>query len=239
MSFQESSDTLQSRLHLGELKPRQLIGLLFLVALLVAIGANSIVSLVAEHGFSVRKDGLSVDEGSGNSPLQAGDEETSAQSFEVISEPTYIFVHVSGCVGSPGVYALAEGSRVCDAIEAAGGFTQDAVQGYLNEARLLTDGEQLAVPSADDLAQDGAEGRAVWMGESAAGVAASGESVRVNINTASVEELATLDGIGEVTARKIVADREKNGAFATIEDIKRVSGIGDKKFDAIADDICV
>ena len=76
-------------------------------------------------------------------------------------------------------------------------------------------------------------------GSVSASSASSGLSQRVNINTASIDELMTLDNVGEATAKKIVSDREKNGPFATIEDLKRVSGIGDKKFEAIKERICV
>ena len=239
MSFQESSETLQSRLHLGGIEPRLLIVLLLVVAMLLAVGANALVSLVSNHGFAVQKVEASADGASDAGSSKASDIQGENQLLETVSEPKYIFVHVSGCVGSPGVYGLVEGSRVCDAIKAAGGFSEDAARGYLNEARLLSDGEQLAVPSIEDLAQGGVEGQELWKGESGSIASPSDGGGLVNINTATMEELVGLDGIGEATAKKIIADREKNGEFASIEDIKRVSGIGDRKFEAIADDICV
>ena len=126
---------------------------------------------------------------------------------------------------------------MADAVDAAGGFAEGASEEALNLARPLNDGEQVLVPSVEDAARTvaGAGGAA----DSASVAAGSSADARVNINTASVAELQTLNGIGEATARKIVSDREANGPFAAIEDIKRVSGIGDKKFESLKDSICV
>ena len=109
-----------------------------------------------------------------------------------------------------------------DAIQAAGGFTEDARHDAVNLARVLTDGEQIIVPTTQT---DGGS-------DTTPATAASPGTVagKVNINTADAATLDTLPGIGASTAAKIVADREANGPFKTIEDLKRVSGIGDKKF---------
>lgn len=133
-------------------------------------------------------------------------------------------------MASPGVYELAEGARVSDALEAAGGAVEGAAPDALNLARVINDGEQIIVPTEEDQEQQAASG-------SAAG--ASGMGGKVNINTATAEQLDTLPGIGESTAQKIIADREANGPFASVEDLKRVSGIGDKKYADLADLITV
>ena len=133
-----------------------------------------------------------------------------------------IFVHVEGAVAAPGLFELSEGSRVYDAIQAAGGFTEDARHDAVNLARVLTDGEQIIVPTTQT---DG--GSDTTPATAASPGTATG---KVNINTADAATLDTLPGIGASTAAKIVADREANGPFKTIEDLKRVSGIGDKKF---------
>ncbi|MFR1640007.1 MAG: helix-hairpin-helix domain-containing protein [Eggerthellaceae bacterium] len=116
---------------------------------------------------------------------------------------------------------LKEGSRVQDAVEAAGGFAENAAPDALNLARVVADGEQVIVPTIEQ------------QEASAAGAAASEASASsgglVNINAATAAELDALPGIGPATAEKIVADREANGPFSAIEDIKRVSGIGEKK----------
>lgn len=140
-----------------------------------------------------------------------------------------VVVDVAGAVATPGVYRLAQGSRVIDAVEAAGGATDDAVTSTVNLARVLQDGEQVLIPNQDDTE---AATRQV--------VATNGVApLPVNINTAGIEELDTLPGIGPSTAQKIVDDRERNGPFASPEDLKRVSGIGDKKYEQLAGLIAV
>ncbi|MDI6844004.1 MAG: ComEA family DNA-binding protein [Anaerosomatales bacterium] len=135
-----------------------------------------------------------------------------------------VVVHVVGAVRRPGVYNLPAGSRVGDAVAAAGGALGNAAPDAVNLARVLNDGEQVRIPSAD---------------EASAAVAASGAPSdaprKVNINTATAAELDTLPGIGPATAQKIVDDRERNGPFASPEDLMRVPGIGPKKFDALKD----
>ncbi len=111
------------------------------------------------------------------------------------------------------------------------------MQDALNLARVLVDGEQVDVPSKAEMeAAAGAAGSAAQAAAGAGGQAASG---RVNINTADAAALQSLDGIGEATAAKIIADRQANGPFKTVDDLKRVAGIGDKKLAALRDAICV
>lgn len=146
--------------------------------------------------------------------------------------PATLLVHVDGAVAAPGVYELAEGARANDAVLAAGGLAEGADTSALNLAAPLSDGEKLHVPC------EGEEAAAPGTGD----VAASGQGAStgpVNLNTASVDELDTLPGVGEATARAIVEDREANGPFATIEDLMRVSGIGEKKFERIRGLVCV
>ncbi|MFR8010112.1 MAG: helix-hairpin-helix domain-containing protein, partial [Gordonibacter urolithinfaciens] len=155
--------------------------------------------------------------------------------------PAPLRVHVGGAVAAPGVYDLAEGARVLNAVEAAGGFAEGAARDALNLARTVSDGEQVVVPSEADIAAQEAASAGVGGASAGAGASAPAGSAsgKVNINTASATQLDTLPGVGASTAEKIVADREANGPFKTVEDLKRVSGIGDKKFAALADAICV
>ena len=148
-----------------------------------------------------------------------------AQQQVEAAEPTTVFVHVGGAVAAPGLYELPEGARVADAVAAAGGLLPDGVQDGVNLARIVADGEQIVVPSAAEAATGATTGQT--------------SPGKVNINTADVAQLDELPGVGPATAEKIVADREQNGPFATVEDIKRVSGIGDKKYEELADLICV
>ena len=130
---------------------------------------------------------------------------------------------------------LPQGARVQDAVDAAGGFAEGAACDELNLARPLTDGEQIVVPTLEEA---GAASSAIGggAGEAQTEAAAGG---KVNLNKASAAELDALPGVGPSTAEKIVAEREANGPFATVEDLKRVSGIGDKKFADLADLVCV
>lgn len=145
-----------------------------------------------------------------------------------------LFVHIAGSVKTPGLYELPQGSRVSDAVSAAGGMSEDANTSSVNLARQLTDGEQIIVASNEDILA--ATETETSNGSPSGEVSSQG---KVNINTASAEELMTLDGVGEATADKIIAYRQENGPFARIEEIKEVSGIGEKKFGAMKDAITV
>ena len=136
-------------------------------------------------------------------------------------EVSSICVDVEGEVKSPGVYTLAIGSRVSDAIKAAGGFSKDAYAPAINQARELSDGEQIVVRSEDEAAE-------VFQG--------SDDSL-VNLNTATKEELMTLPGIGESKATDIISYREAKGGFSAIEDIMKVPGIKTGLFEKIKDKV--
>ena len=131
------------------------------------------------------------------------------------SQETEMFaVFVCGSVVTPGVYELPAGSRVYEAVALAGGMTDEAAQTAVNQAELLADGQMIEIPTKEEQqAQADAE-------------KARSDGL-VNINTAGLEELQTLPGIGESKARSIIAYREKNGTFKATEDIKNVDGIGD------------
>jgi len=136
-----------------------------------------------------------------------------------------VCVHVVGAVHHPGLYRLPGGSRVADALDAAGGATAQAAQEAVNLARVLADGEQVAIPTRDQVKRGAAVG-AVATGD---GGGAAGEGECVDINTADAAALDKLPGIGPSTAAKIVADRTANGPFASPDDLGRVPGIGPKK----------
>ncbi len=147
-----------------------------------------------------------------------------SQSTEVESE--YIYVYVCGAVERPGVVALIQGSRGEAAVLAAGGMTADADSSYVNLAAKLEDGEKLFIPTKEETAVLELEKEAK-------------ESGIININTAELEALCTLPGIGESRARDIIMFREKNGPFEHIEDIMKVSGIKTNGFEKIKDKIAV
>lgn len=156
-------------------------------------------------------------------------------------------VYVSGYVNNPGVYELSAGSRVIDAIDAAGGYSKEAYDNYLNLASLIADGQMIYVPSEEEV-ESGSIERGVASGADGSGVGgvtggngggnSSGSGALVNINQASKEELMTLPGIGESKADKIIAYREENGRFSTPEGIMEISGIKDGLYNKIKDKIC-
>lgn len=152
--------------------------------------------------------------------------------------PSPILIHVSGAVSQPGVYTLSAGSRVLDAIQAAGGLLPEADQRNLNLAALVEDGSRVQVPSLPPVLPSAAAG------ESRSAIipteAPQAQSVYpININTATQADLESLPGIGPVTAAKIIEYREKNGPFKTIEELMDVPGIGPKTFEELKDLITV
>jgi len=166
---------------------------------------------------------------------------------------TAIFVDVGGAVNLSGLFVLPAGSRVADAIDAAGGLAEDADVKYINRACLLADGDKLYVPTVSEV-RDGtapptagqvtAHGGASTApgGASSSSQGASQElsgSALININTAGPEELQKLNGVGPVTAQKIIDYRTKRGGFKTIEDLMNVSGIGAKTFEKLRDYVTV
>ena len=143
------------------------------------------------------------------------------------SEETHISqitVHITGAINNPGVIILEEGARIVDALEAAGGETEEADVNRLNLAYVLEDGEKLYIPSKNEEEQEYITQGKDNMSE--------GQS-KININSAQIEELITLPGVGEATANKIIEYRKENGKFQKIEDLKNVPGIGDSKYENI------
>jgi competence protein ComEA len=139
-----------------------------------------------------------------------------------------IYIHVVGRVQAPGLYRLAPGARVVDAIAAAGGLTPEADAAAVNLARPVSDGEQLVVTAVGEAPPASAAGG----GTGASGVAAPG--AKVNLNTADQTALETLPRVGPALAQRIMAWREQNGRFSSIEDLRAVSGIGDRTFEQLA-----
>lgn len=171
-------------------------------------------------------DGISLVESSGGL-VSGGDDERESGGFSAL--PASCYVHICGEVISPGVYEMEAGNRVFQAVEAAGGFTSDAAESYLNMAETISDGMKITVPNQSEL-QDLETGsiRADSKGKEL-----------VNLNTAAKEQLMTLRGVGEARAEDIIRYREEHGKFSRIEDIKKVSGIKDAAFQKIKDDITV
>ena len=153
---------------------------------------------------------------------------TEAEETETTGEEkaASIWVYVCGEVRDPGVYELPEGSRITDAVEAAGGMTGDAAETYLNLAETLSDGQKIEVPSVE-------------MAEALEEAAAQDTSGLVNLNRATEAELMTLSGIGESKAKEIIRYRESRGGFQKPEDLMNIPGIKEGVFHKIRDQITV
>lgn len=136
-----------------------------------------------------------------------------------------ICVYIVGEISCPGIYYMKDGSRLHDVVEAAGGFTEEAATEYINLASTVNDGEKIIVYSKLQI-----ENNELILEE---------VSTLVNINTADVDRLMTLPGIGESKAKDIISYREKNGRFETIEDIMKVSGIKEAAYEKIKEYITV
>ena len=148
------------------------------------------------------------------------------------AEDTVCVVHICGAVQNPGVYTLESGKRIYQAIEAAGGFTGDAGEDYLNQADPISDGMKIYVPTLEEIEDT------KWQEIADQTVSDEGKGL-VNINTADEELLCTLSGVGSSRAKSIIEYREKHGAYQKIEDIMNVEGIKDGLFQKIKDSITV
>ena len=197
-----------------------------LLVLLVIVFAGVIYSCVSSsksEGEDVTE--VSAEEAAGDRAYTGSEEEEAEP-----AGPIQISVHVCGAVKEPGVYYIDEGSRVHQAVELAGGFTENAASSYVNLADVVSDGEQIYIPTEEEAEK----------GElTPPGNIAGSKDTLVNINTADISELTTLAGIGESKAEAIIAYRENVAAFENPEDIINVSGIGESIYDKIKDSIKV
>lgn len=144
--------------------------------------------------------------------------------------PAEIYVQICGAVRTPGVYKVESGLRIFQVIELAGGITEQADINAINMARPVTDEMNIYIPSMGESAIEE---------DSDSEFSANPEDARININTASKEELMTLTGIGEAKAEAIISYREESGGFTDITQIMNISGIKEAAFNKIKDDITI
>ena len=164
-------------------------------------------------------------------PAQAEEQAASEQDSDV----RQVGVDVEGAVASPGLYLVSADARVNDAVAAAGGMTSDADRQRVNLAQKVEDGMQVYVPSREEAPA------ATGTTTTGAGQASSSgvSKGKVNLNTASAEELQTLSGIGPSLSQRIIDYRQANGPFKSVDDLRKVSGIGDTRFKSLKDLVCV
>lgn len=165
----------------------------------------------------------------GESYIETAIENTIVSSIEQSTDiEEYINVFVSGAVNNPDVYTLKKGSIIKDAVDLAGGFSEEACRDYVNLAKKLEDGEHIMIPTMEQMS-----------GLSVQNILEeSQKSTLVNINTATKEELMSLPGIGERKAEAIIKYRNSK-SFSNIEDIMNISGIKESAFNKIKDKICI
>ena len=193
---------------------------------------SGVVAEAAERGTESPPDGVTEPESAqGDAGVREPDGPAQTDASSPGSEDAgTVVVDICGAVARPGVYELPSGSRLYQAVEAAGGLLEEADRKRLCQAAPVTDGEHIIVYAVGEpelsggVTPDGGDGR---------------KEASVNINTAGVDELTSLSGIGAGRAQAIVDDRSENGAFKSPEDIMRVAGIGEGIFDRIREDITV
>lgn len=194
------------------------------VVVVVVLGVSS-----AQHDPLVVQTHAGSQERTETEAARDAEDTDTVPALQADAEEEAIKVDVTGAVASPGVVELDPDARVIDAIEAAGGQTAEADLSSINRAAKLLDGEKVHVPRVGEVPPDATD--------TGGGDSEAATSALVNINTAGLDELDELPGVGPSTAQAIIDEREQGGPFTSIEDIMRVSGIGEKKFEKLKSSI--
>lgn len=202
--------------------------LFFLLAGILYLGQNS----RQEKGRMITGHFADAADGEQKESRQTGSVSTQTAAAEKTDCPT-VYIHICGAVRKPGVYTFKGEPHIIDVVKQAGGFTKKADQTSVNLAERAADGTQLVISAKGEQKETKEEP------DSQSEITGSGLSGKVNINTASEQELMTLSGIGESKASAIVSYRETNGAFHQIEEIMNISGIKEGVFSKIKDYITV
>ena len=188
-----------------------------------------------DSGSSTKKQELQEPFRDENGSVQ-GESTVETQEYVENSEKSGVYVYICGEVAAPGVYELPKDSRIYEAVDAAGGFTENAARESVNLASKVSDGMQITIYNREEAASLPAGSGSAVGNTGQGGTSGSG---LVNLNTATKEELMTLKGIGEAKAEDIIRYREKSGGFKKIEDIMKISGIKEAGFQKIKDNITV
>ena len=220
-------------------KKQKIILITIISIVTLAIAYYTYISKANEE-FNVENQNLEIDE---NEDTNNNENSVENENKKEAENPEKIIVHVSGAVKNEGIVELEEKTRIADAIEKAGGVTENAYMKDINLATKLEDGMKIYIPTKEEAELEKKNGSYTYNSginsdaNNSEKNNTSGKNIssKVNINTATKEELDTLPGIGESTATKIMNYREENGKFKTIEEIKEVSGIGDSKYEQIKD----
>lgn len=161
----------------------------------------------------------------------------SVEEVEEEMEIKTIFIDIGGEVNNPGLYELPEGARVNDAINIAGGITKNADLTNVNLAYILEDAIKILIPKKE--VKKANKTASIQKSVVTTAITSQNEGGKININTATKEQLKELNGIGDATANKIINYRTEKGNFKNIEELKNISGIGDSKYNNVKEKICV
>ena len=209
-----------------ESKKKLFAKIIIIVAILIIGSITYIKNKIDENSYNKMYENLQIESIAENIDEKVIDE---AKEYK-------IKVYVTGAVNFPGVIELEEGARIQDAINLAGGAKEDANLEKVNLAYCLEDGQKLYIPN---IGENEVEYISTENGDNVIEKNSNSNNSKVNINTGGVEELKALPGVGDLLAQKIIDYREKNGKFKTIDDLKNVSGIGDKKFESMKEYVSV
>lgn len=212
-----------------------LVAILIAVAVACGMGFSAVSGSGASGGVEIERGGAKDSKKDAASESDGSSSRTSKRSNRV--ESSDAFVDIDGAVSNPGVYRLTTEQRIADAIDAAGGLADDADVSTVNRASKVIDGQKIHIPRAGEAVIPSDDGGGVSSADSTS--SAGSVSSLVNINTANATELESLPGVGPSTAQSIIDDRTQNGPFASTDDLMRVSGIGEKKFEKLKGKICI
>ena len=202
-----------------------------------------VIAAVLLFGPKGEKDNNSLKDGKESSQKAVAEEQLENEKdkeAEKTAEKKYTEAHnermyadISGCVVNPGIYSINRDTRLFELIASAGGLTEEADYNGFNQAEIVEDGDKIIIPSKADMEAGITSGYTV---NQESGIDKDG---KININTAGLEQLDEIPGVGPSTAERIIAYREENGRFHHIEDLMNISGIGPKTFDKMKESITV
>lgn len=186
------------------------------------------------------EDTINKNDGAENSSSSNSNEDNKSEKDVGVKEIT---VYISGQVAKEGVVTLSSDKRLADAVEKLGGLTKNADTNNINLAMKLEDEKHYIIPKEGEVIQNNSDSTQVTSNKdnnsSNNATQSDSQGSKININTADLKQLDNIPGVGEATANKILSYRDENGEFKSIEEIKNVNGIGDKKFENMKDLICV
>ena len=221
----------------------------FAIIILISIGglvckgylSDEVYVLNEEENTSKNtEDTINKNDGAENSSSSNSNEDNKSEKDVGVKEIT---VYISGQVAKEGVVTLSSDKRLADAVEKLGGLTKNADTNNINLAMKLEDEKHYIIPKEGEVIQNNSDSTQVTSNKdnnsSNNATQSDSQGSKININTADLKQLDDIPGVGEATANKILSYRDENGEFKSIEEIKNVNGIGDKKFENMKDLICV